>query len=251
MALTDQEIVAIAARNNSEWCDIVCRAHGLPGVFDHEAWTNHRRTPPFYPDAVTLQPSLNVERMVSRVDAASGCTIKDSFASVDLSAHGFRVLFDAEWIHRPAQPPRNSQTAATRWTRIADPECTHRMGDGVERSRHPCRTVPPRTPRRRLGRDPREVHRRPHRRGRDSQPREWCRGPLERVRDSRRGRRAVVRMPRCRRDVLFRAFRLSATSPDLHSRPRANIGSRPRGRCEYGSTTTSRRARHRNHRGGE
>jgi hypothetical protein len=122
MALTDHQIVAIAARNNSEWCDILCRAHGLPGVIDREAWTNHRRTPPYYPDAVTLQHTLNMDRVLSRVDATSGCTIKDSFASVDLSAHGFRVLFDAEWIHRPAQPLRSSRTSATQWTRIADPD---------------------------------------------------------------------------------------------------------------------------------
>ena len=122
MALTDQQIVAIAARNNSEWCDVVCLAHGSPGVFDLDAWTNQRRTPPFYPDAVTLRHTPNVERVLSRVDATSGCTIKGSFASVDLSAHGFRVLFDAEWIHRPAQPRRSSRTAGTEWTRLADPD---------------------------------------------------------------------------------------------------------------------------------
>jgi hypothetical protein len=36
-----------------------------------------------------------------------GCSIKDSFASLDLTARGFRVLFDAQWIVRrgPAIPP--------------------------------------------------------------------------------------------------------------------------------------------------
>jgi hypothetical protein len=122
MTLTDQQIVAIAARNNSEWCDVVCRAHGLPGVFDVEAWTNQRRTPPYYPDAVTLQRTPNVDRVLSRVDATSGCTIKDSFASVDLSARDFRVLFDAEWIFRPTQSPGDRRTSGTQWTRIADPD---------------------------------------------------------------------------------------------------------------------------------
>ena len=122
MTLTDQQIVAIAARNNSEWCDLVCRAHGLPGEFDLEAWTNPRRTPPYYPDAATLRRTPNVDRLLSRIDATAGCTIKDSFASVDLTAHGFRVLFDAEWIHRPAQSPGGSRTSATKWTRIADPD---------------------------------------------------------------------------------------------------------------------------------
>jgi hypothetical protein len=122
MTPTDQQIVAIAARNNSEWCDIVCRVHGLPGAFDAEAWANPRRTPPYYPDAVTLVRTPNVDRLLSRIDAAAGCTLKDSFASVDLAARGFRVLFDAEWIHRPAQSPTGCRTSAARWTRIADPD---------------------------------------------------------------------------------------------------------------------------------
>ncbi len=100
----------------------MCRSHGFAGVFDLEAWTSQRRTPPYYPDAVTLQRAPNVDRVLSRVDATAGCTIKDSYASVDLSAHGFRVLFDAEWIHRSAQPPRSQRTAAAQWTRIADPD---------------------------------------------------------------------------------------------------------------------------------
>lgn len=45
-----------AALNNAEWCDAMCRAHGLPGVFTPRAWTNPARTPLFYPDAVTLSP---------------------------------------------------------------------------------------------------------------------------------------------------------------------------------------------------
>jgi hypothetical protein len=47
--------------------------------------------------------------VLPRIDSSRGCSIKDSFASVDLSGDGFRLLFEAEWIHRkpthgPAKP---------------------------------------------------------------------------------------------------------------------------------------------------
>jgi hypothetical protein len=34
------------------------------------------------------------------------CSVKDSFADVDLADHGFAVLFDARWLHR--EPARRS-----------------------------------------------------------------------------------------------------------------------------------------------
>ncbi len=107
-----------AARNNGEWCDTVCRAQGTPGVFTFDAWTSRRRTPTFYPDAVTLQPAAAIDSLLTRVDTTYGCTIKDSFASLDLSAHGFRVLFEAEWIYRPATPRHTGASAAERLSRV-------------------------------------------------------------------------------------------------------------------------------------
>ncbi|MFD7666240.1 hypothetical protein [Streptomyces sp. NPDC059788] len=99
--------VRAAARNNAEWCDAVCRTHGIPGVFSDDGWTSARRTPPFYPDAVTLtdRPGTPAE-LLARIDLASpGCSVKDSFACLDLAPAGFEVLFDAQWIHRPATAP--------------------------------------------------------------------------------------------------------------------------------------------------
>jgi len=31
-------LARIATRNNVEWCDIMCRAHGLEGRFDADSW---------------------------------------------------------------------------------------------------------------------------------------------------------------------------------------------------------------------
>ena len=54
---------------------------------------------------VTLREGPRVTDALQRVDRSPGCSVKDSFACADLTAHGFRPLFDAEWIHRPPAPP--------------------------------------------------------------------------------------------------------------------------------------------------
>src|SRR5262245_2564694 len=101
----DSRAVA-AARNNAEWCDLVCRTHGIDTTSERDVWFAHRRSPPLYPDAVTLSDRLSAGDAVGRVDSSTGCSIKDSFASVDLLSEGFRPLFDAEWIYRaPVERP--------------------------------------------------------------------------------------------------------------------------------------------------
>lgn len=93
----DLPLAALAARNNAEWCDIFCRSHGVTGTFHSDAWASAIRTPAPHPDAVALDRSLSGERILSYVDSSTGCSIKDSFAVMDLSPAGFRVLFEAEW----------------------------------------------------------------------------------------------------------------------------------------------------------
>ena len=90
--------VTLAARNNAEWCDLVCRMHGVVGSGDDLAWWCHVRTPVGYPDAVTLSPAIEARDLLARIDATGGCSVKDSFGALDLDAYGFRVLLDAHWI---------------------------------------------------------------------------------------------------------------------------------------------------------
>ncbi|WP_220039808.1 hypothetical protein [Nonomuraea aridisoli] len=107
-------VPAEAARDNAAWCDLMCRAHGRPGTFTGRAWTNPVRTPPFYPDAVTLSPEATAADVLGRIDAGAGATVKDSFAVLDLP--GFDVLFEAQWIHRAAPEP-----AGAPWEVVRDP----------------------------------------------------------------------------------------------------------------------------------
>jgi hypothetical protein len=113
-------LVRAAARNNAEWCEAMCRSHGLAGGFGPQAWTAAVRTPLFYPDAVTLAPGADAAALVDAIDtAAPGASIKDSFADCDLTGSGFGVLFDAQWIWRPAGPPAAGSDLD--WEVVRDP----------------------------------------------------------------------------------------------------------------------------------
>jgi hypothetical protein len=91
-------VVHAAARNNAEWCDALCRAHGITGHFDADSWTSPKRTPPFYPDAVTLDAGVLPAQVLAQIDEGAGCSVKDSFADLELIDEGFRVLFRGEWL---------------------------------------------------------------------------------------------------------------------------------------------------------
>lgn len=106
--------VLAAARNNAEWCDLVCRTHGAATAFHPDAWVSATRSPPGYPDSVTLHGWAVAADLLTQVDRSPGCSVKDSFASLDLSGSGFDVLFDAEWIHRPA--PAATDIGVLRWS---------------------------------------------------------------------------------------------------------------------------------------
>ncbi|WP_435837836.1 hypothetical protein [Streptantibioticus parmotrematis] len=120
-AAAKQSLVRAAARNNAEWCAAMSRSHGVAGEFGAQAWAAPVRTPPYYPDAVTLVPGADAVALVGRIDTAGpGACVKDSFADLDLTEAGFRVLFDAQWIHRPAGAPTTSPELA--WDVVRDRE---------------------------------------------------------------------------------------------------------------------------------
>lgn len=95
------------------------RSHGVTGEFGAQAWAVPARPPVYYPDAVTLVPGADAAALVDRIDtAAAGACVKDSFADLDLADAGFAVLFDAQWIHRPAGAPTTLPDLA--WDVVSD-----------------------------------------------------------------------------------------------------------------------------------
>jgi hypothetical protein len=124
--VTDADI-AMAARNNAEWCEAVCRARGVPGRFTEHLWVNEQRTPPYYPSIITLHRSTDALRreLAEALDAlrhSSGQqpSVKDSFADIDLAPFGCRILFAAEWIGRPAGLAAAPDPAGVVWSIVRD-----------------------------------------------------------------------------------------------------------------------------------
>jgi hypothetical protein len=122
-----RELVARAARNNAELCAAVARSHGVVGTFADDAWTAPARTPPLHPDAVTLVPGVAPRSLLARIDDSDGASVKDSFHDLDLAPFGYRVLFDAEWIHR--------RPAAVRGLPANDRDPVVLLADGVGSAR--------------------------------------------------------------------------------------------------------------------
>jgi hypothetical protein len=116
----DARLLRHAVRNNAEWCDVMCRAHGGSGRFQGGWWSSPRRTPPLHPDAVTLQPEVVEAQVLNDIDTTAGCSIKDSFSKLDLRAAGFHVLFDAEWVVRSPVPVAPAGGSPPQWSAIDD-----------------------------------------------------------------------------------------------------------------------------------
>ena len=100
--MSDARIVAAAVANNAAWCDLVCRNAGLPTFLRPDLWSTPHRSPDAHPDAVTLRPGVPVASVLAALDDSAGASVKDSFADLDLAPHGWTVLFEAQWLTRPA-----------------------------------------------------------------------------------------------------------------------------------------------------
>jgi hypothetical protein len=125
-------LVLAAAQNNARWCDLVCRSRGLPTVMSEQLWIAPQGSPRLYPNAVTLAPRMAADVVLRDIDTRPGCSVKDSFADVDLEDHGFIELFEASWFAREAAPPQarprlrwdvvTTEEELTRWAISADLE---------------------------------------------------------------------------------------------------------------------------------
>jgi hypothetical protein len=110
----------LAAINNAEWCHVACGGWGIEGQFSDDAWTSARRTPDLFPDAVTFVPAPSVTSLLRRVEVGAGCSIKDSFAALDLASSGFQCAFEAEWIVAQPKSP-DGQLDLSGWSRLEEP----------------------------------------------------------------------------------------------------------------------------------
>ena len=115
-----------AVRNNASWCDLVCRSHGIETSFGPDLWVTAERAPNLYPDAITLREQAAEESVLTAITPGPGASVKDSYATLDLGAHGFDELFEARWITHDPSPAQGSDWTIVRtenelaeWTRAA------------------------------------------------------------------------------------------------------------------------------------
>lgn len=112
--------INLAARNNALWCDAVACSHGVATTTDADAWTASTRTPPYYPDAVTLSPTVGEYDVLARVDDSDGCSVKDSWSRLDLSIEDFARLVVGEWVWLAPSAPLTPPSGPT-WRRVTTP----------------------------------------------------------------------------------------------------------------------------------
>jgi hypothetical protein len=90
--------LAAAIENNVDWCGRVCRVNGLAPQRTATAWTSAVRTPQLYPDAVSLSVDTTADEILEVIDLSEGCSVKDSFATLDLHTYGFSILLEGSWV---------------------------------------------------------------------------------------------------------------------------------------------------------
>jgi hypothetical protein len=105
--------VDTAVLNNIVWCGIVCDTHGIARTSRENVWGVLTKAPTFYPDIITSSRHVTIEEVNNFIGNREISSVKDSFANLDLSLVGFKILFEAEWIYHA--PVANLELFQSAW----------------------------------------------------------------------------------------------------------------------------------------
>ena len=94
------------------WYEDLCALHGVGSTLVDGLWSALDTPPPLHSDAVVVEPAVTTDQVLARLAGRDRCGVKDSFATMDLSDGGMRLLFPATWIHRDAEPDRRREAPA-------------------------------------------------------------------------------------------------------------------------------------------
>jgi hypothetical protein len=113
-----------AIEENVAWCRTICAAHRAREQLLPPAWMNLAPSPPYYPNLVTREPAsgASVLPLVDDIIAAGvppGWGIKDSFADLDLAAHGFTLALAGDWFGG-TEPATGAPERG--WKKVASPD---------------------------------------------------------------------------------------------------------------------------------
>jgi len=112
----------ICVRNSLHWYEAIFRTHRLTGAIVDGLWFSSDDAPPYYSNAVTLDPSRVASQRAALRDLRSELhapwSVKDSYAALDLAALGFEPLFDAEWVWRDPSPVPKADPGDVSWRQV-------------------------------------------------------------------------------------------------------------------------------------
>ncbi|WP_369056384.1 hypothetical protein [Kineococcus terrestris] len=102
------------------WYEDLCALHGVGSVISEGVWSAAGAPPPLHSDAVVVEPGVTAERLEQRLAGREHAGVKDSFATLDLTGAGMRLLFSATWVHRrpAAAADRAAGPGRGPWTRV-------------------------------------------------------------------------------------------------------------------------------------
>ena len=112
----------LGAANNADFYEAVFRAHGLSYQREAALLLTWESPPPYYSNLTTLDPNATRRQYRAIAGLKAGhrpFSLKDGFCRLDLSAHGFSVLFEASWVW--AAPDAFDRGFPPRWERIETP----------------------------------------------------------------------------------------------------------------------------------
>ena len=103
------------------WYDDLCALHGVGSILVDGLWSALETPPPLHSDAMVVEPGVTADRVLARLEGRDRCGVKDSFATMDLTGAGLKLLFSATWIHREPEPARRRSLPAG-WAAVTGPE---------------------------------------------------------------------------------------------------------------------------------
>lgn len=116
------DLLSCAVSNNVDWCALVCAGIGKVDT-KTGVWLAAGSPAPWFPDAVTLKAGVSVRQLVEVLSGREACSVKDSYADVDLAPYGFSELFTAQWIGQSTAPTTADLTSWSHLTEPAELEC--------------------------------------------------------------------------------------------------------------------------------
>jgi hypothetical protein len=121
----DPRLVA-AVRASRSWYDDIFELHGIPVRSDEALWWAEGTPPRWHSAVKTLVPTTDPSGALRRMERHPNGSVADSFGLLDLTSHGFDLLFAATWLHHPgvAAAPRPAN-----WSRVQDSDLMARWNE--------------------------------------------------------------------------------------------------------------------------